>query len=506
MLNREVLTASEAVYNGCQEQPVDVDVSLPDYCPDIQKILKCQVCPAISSCSASGDHLEVEGTYTVRVFYLDSGGMVVRSYEMEDSFLSTISLKRTVENPRIYAYLKMEYVNCRATSPRRLDIHGAFSICARVYGACNVEAVSSVNEESVEELPQNLQYTTGSGCFRQPFTLEDNLELPQGKLPADRILRTQAVCFCKEKTPMADGLQISGEVRLKILYASAEESMPPETMEYTMPFDQEIACDSMTEDSLYSLEVSVSSVTVQVHTDYSGELTTFETHIRLTASVTCYEEQQKSILQDAYSRTCELTLTKKQQEIESLKQLFSDTCTHKFSIEGESPITKVLDLWNETCTVSGTVENGELKFSGKMNICVLAVNAENTPFYFERTTEFSLSKAFEGTGTIQCTAQVLLTDLSYHLTDAGIDLRAELAITAQLYEQKTINLITDAALDESKPKVLDHTAALSLYFASQEENLWSIARTYCSSLSAIRKENDLPEDATSASGMLLIPM
>ena len=32
MLNREALTTSEVIYDGCQEQPVDLDISLP---PDV---------------------------------------------------------------------------------------------------------------------------------------------------------------------------------------------------------------------------------------------------------------------------------------------------------------------------------------------------------------------------------------------------------------------------------------------------------------------------------------
>ena len=31
MLNREALAAGEVLYDGCQEQPVDLDISLPDY-------------------------------------------------------------------------------------------------------------------------------------------------------------------------------------------------------------------------------------------------------------------------------------------------------------------------------------------------------------------------------------------------------------------------------------------------------------------------------------------
>ena len=40
MMDRGMLGLQEVIYDGCQEQAVDLDISLPDYCPDIQKILK----------------------------------------------------------------------------------------------------------------------------------------------------------------------------------------------------------------------------------------------------------------------------------------------------------------------------------------------------------------------------------------------------------------------------------------------------------------------------------
>lgn len=54
MLNREALAAGEVLYDGSQEQPVDLDISLPDYCPDIQRILKCQVYPPSRGGTSSG--------------------------------------------------------------------------------------------------------------------------------------------------------------------------------------------------------------------------------------------------------------------------------------------------------------------------------------------------------------------------------------------------------------------------------------------------------------------
>ena len=67
MAEKNPLSTIEILYDGCQEQPVDLDITLPDYCPDIQKILKCQVYPIILDQSLAGDRLELGGSYTVRV-------------------------------------------------------------------------------------------------------------------------------------------------------------------------------------------------------------------------------------------------------------------------------------------------------------------------------------------------------------------------------------------------------------------------------------------------------
>ena len=37
-VTQEELAIGKTVFEECQEQPVDLDFSLPDYCPDIQRI------------------------------------------------------------------------------------------------------------------------------------------------------------------------------------------------------------------------------------------------------------------------------------------------------------------------------------------------------------------------------------------------------------------------------------------------------------------------------------
>ena len=506
MLNREVLSASEAVYDGCQEQPIDLDISLPDYCPDIQRILKCQVTPCIASRNVSGDRLEIEGSYVVRVYYLDPSGSSVRCYATEGSYLSTVTLNQPVEQARVYATTRLEYINCRPTSPRRLDIHGAFSVCARVYGRSDTVIVTSLDSDSMEQQCGELQCNTCAGFSQQPFTVEDTLQLPSGKLPAETILRTEAAVVLKTINPMQGQVMAVGEIRLGILYAPSEEGANPERMDYELPFTQLLDCDGMTEQSQCRVQITVSNVETQVHSDFSGETTTFETHVRLLASVTAFAEKRMQILTDAYSRRFEVHITCKQKNLDSLQAILSDTYMHRFTVACDSSLSKVLDLWCEPYTVTANVENGQVQFRGKLTICVLALNQENTPFYFERTSEFTCAKPLETVGETRCFADAVLLSLSYHLTGSEIEIGAEMQLTAEVYTVQPCKFITNVEEDESHPRTPDPNAVLCIYFAVEGEKLWDIARQYCTSVEAIREENGLEGDQVESRGMLLIPM
>ena len=39
---------NDTLFNESAEQPIDVDLTLPDYCPDISKIFKCRAFAGIS--------------------------------------------------------------------------------------------------------------------------------------------------------------------------------------------------------------------------------------------------------------------------------------------------------------------------------------------------------------------------------------------------------------------------------------------------------------------------
>lgn len=511
VLDREMLPVGETVYDGCQEQPVDLDINLPDYCTDIQRILKCQIYPRITSRSISGDRLLLEGDYTVRVFYLDSEGTGIRCYDASDSFSAEIPLKQQADNAQIHAFPRVEYINCRATSPRRLDVHGAFSVCAKVVCMGENEVVGNIEGDDVEQQKNTVTVNRLVGFSQQQFGIDEILELGSGKPAADSIMRSNAFATLQDFKVAAGKLMVRGEVSVKFLYSSVaenQENQSAETMEYTVPFSQMLDCDGVTEDSVCDVKLNVVGMDVQIKNDYSGDKTFFDVQVKLFASASAYQKCSVTMVNDAYSKKYDLNINSRQKTMENLNELVGDTYVsqNSLTLEGDK-VSKVVDIWNEMGSVNASVESDRLMFRGKFSLCVLALNEENKPFYFERLLDFEYGRAYSGESqNTKCTADVSVAGVSYRITGTGIDVKTELRLSASVYSQIGYRVITEVTADETKPLERDAAAALCIYYADAGENLWDIARTYRTSEEAIRQENNISGESVENRGMLLVPM
>ena len=64
---------TERVFDSSAEQSVELDYFLPDYYPNIFKLLKTSVTPVIQSRSIDGTRLTFDGVAWIRVLFLAEG-------------------------------------------------------------------------------------------------------------------------------------------------------------------------------------------------------------------------------------------------------------------------------------------------------------------------------------------------------------------------------------------------------------------------------------------------
>ena len=116
------------------ELPVETEILIPDYLPAVFKIVKCLIAPVVLQNRVAGGRWQVEGYLRCTVFYQseEPGTRLLRT-EQKFAFEKSVELPagQYAEGPA-QVWGEPEYCNCRAVSEHRIDLRGAYILCAAV--------------------------------------------------------------------------------------------------------------------------------------------------------------------------------------------------------------------------------------------------------------------------------------------------------------------------------------------------------------------------------------
>lgn len=498
--NNVNLCYRNTLMNQSVEEPVDVDITLPDYCPDIEKILKCTLTPQIFSRNISGGVLEIEGASVIKIMYVDSLCKTLRTSSQVVPFTKAINIKDYPENHYLDTKATTEYVNCRALSPRRLVIKGAFSIKIELTAKETTIIPSAKSFEGFQRKICKKKYLDITAVTEETFNINETISV-ENKPPIESVVKTVVKISVNENKSIDDKIMLKGEVNLRMLYLSDLEKGQTECIDYLLPFTQIISCVGADSDTINNIICSLLSY--EVKTSKDSEEKSIMLEARANAAVVCYKEREQEFITDAYSRdySCDLK-NKTLQLVNSVREIKRSFIRKMDISSNDKDFSKIIDAYNETAQATASDENGNITFNGKAGLCVLACDKEGMPFYIERTMDFT-DKTDEAFGSV-ISPVVNVASVSYRIKDEHtLELRVELTINAFVLNSENSLFVEDVIAYEDK-KVEKNHSALTLYFAEKGESLWDIAKRYYTDELFIREDNDIEEDILPEKEMLII--
>lgn len=504
-LIKQSVSSSEIFFEGALEHPIDSDITLPDYCPDIVRILKCTVTPCVTQSAVTGNRVNIEGNAVIRLIYAGEGGSI-KCYEQTLAFTKYTELNREASKPCVSVSAKMDYVNCRAVNQRRVDIHASAVFGIRVTGIKSEELVCQAEGAGVQLKTKNISLNAVVGEAEQPFTLSETLEIGSGKPPVSQIMRCSAVAIIREQKAVTNKLLIKGELIVKTLYCPSDDSSV-QLIEHSIPISQIVEIEGIDDSCNNETVLSVTSVEITPKLDAGGEMRLLNACIRICARVHSTKSMEIAVAEDAYSTEYELMLERRSKSFETLLEVFSDTYLNRNTIElSGTEISRVIDLWCGDITSKALMSENGFTVSGVATVCMIAVDKDNQPVFIERQTDYEYKRDVAVcTSVMKCTPNVFVTASDYILSsESRIDVRLEMNISASVYSMKTENIISAITPDEEQIKNNDG-AALTIYFSDAGESVWNIARKYNTTIRAVMNENKLSSDTVSEKMMLLIP-
>lgn len=499
-LKKQPLFISEMLIDTTVEQPVECDALLPDYCPDIVRILKCMVTPTISARRLNGARLELEGMAVIVVYYTSTAEGIHKA-EYKVPFSKALEMKGECPKSAISVNARAGYINCRAVNQRRLDIRGAVSIAASVMG-CREEQVVVGGEGAGIQLREescNGSHLIGQQC--REVHINETLELAYGKPVIKDILRCHGVPKLLECRAADGKVIVKGELAVHLLY---QHGGGCDQMDFTLPTAAVVELEGVDDKCNISVCQELQFLTAEPAADRDGEYRSIALEACVLVVVKAECPCKIVTCTDCYSTKGQCNFRSKSYTTLRLEDTFREQNTLREVMPLPENLETILDLWCDMGSATYRGDTGGIQADGRVVVSMLARMKDGDIYYFDKNMDMeerlpivAASPIVDGRMT------VLGSSFNFSANDA-IEVRCDVLMEGSVYSGKRCTGVDEVTVDDKKPREDAARPGLYLYMTGENEAVWDIAKRYNTSVSRILEEN--PQGDSKTGNVLMIPV
>lgn len=475
-------------------QELSEDYSLPDYLPDIRRLLGVNVRFPEASKYIGGDIAEISGNACFNVIYTSGGGNL-NCAEISVPYEVSAELdigERTFPDSEFILFdeIKADTVNTKVTSPRKLSLRSRLAHRIRAYGDTDVDSriFGDVEERSIQKLEHALPVCRVTCGTDDSITLEDSFALPEGA----HAVAVNASC-CIDTVSERDGnVECNGYVNLKLAVCTPDSS--PSFTERKLPFVSSPVLSLDGDGYSFRAYGKISDISV--------EATDGNAICKISLCVCC--DAQKNvptiICSDIYStkNDCEAELTFYKLPLSLCCGNFTAIHESSAAIDGLFEGAEVSDVSCCAECTSVTFENGHYILNG---FCKYNVIFTGDSEYASRVSEFPFSAHIcDGNDEINA----YFADLSVkscRLKKEGENFVFSADITAALRICGATDITSVSEADFLSPHKTSRSA-FKIAYPAPDETLWDISKRYFADPVRIAKANGIKASAPDAADSL----
>ena len=516
-MNREqekqsVLTKT---FEGTSHDEISAEYNLPDYLPDINRLLKVSAKISESSHYLSGDAVEYDGKLKCAILYATGDGNLKHT-EFEREFAGTTAVSGTSGDCDIRFEPQIASVSCRLQNPRKLTAKMKLALATSVF--CMGEVSPSVTGKLTAEDENTLEARTHSiASVYSTFAEEKNTPISEdveldASLPAiEEIISEEMDPYITDIRTGESKVIYKGELRAHMLFlAEKDEDIvgnAPNFVSFTakIPLSGEIMADGISERYIPLASISVNTPEFRPQSNAFGENRTAEIDFDYSVSVELFCNEEAVLTTDMYSTEYESTTETEPLRYDSVLTAKNFNFTSEGSVKTDDSDFDTIIMATATASIDRTEKAGnKLWFTGVANVSVILTNGEG--IYLAKNFEVPLRAETDGTGIhefFEIRTQPTVLSASARLDGDSIHVNLETLISYIVFEKHSEPYVQKLAVYKDKPILREKEASLVLCYAAPTDSLWDIAKKYSTTTAAIMEANSISAETTPA--VVIIP-
>ncbi len=503
-IQKEKISLCETGILGNSEHAVDCQITLPEYLPDIVKILRCYCVPGVKSHQLNGDRITADCACLVRTVYVCEQG-TLHCFEQNIQFAKQIEVRSTINPNEVFVGAKTDYVNYRVSGQRNFEVHGAITVFAKSSSKKCIEPVSNADGDGIVLKSEACEICDLVSVVEKMFNLTETCDAGNLSEPIGAVVSSCGWATIDELKIVSDKLFLKGQLLVHTAFTGAE-SHQVHTLENVININQIIEAPDITEKCQIDAFLSVCDLEIKPRFDLSGNKNLVDITASLNISVKGYETRQIACVKDAYSTKYETDINKSVVYTSSLHDKISDShlCRGVADLNATG-VNKILSFMCTDVTSGFSVTESACAVNGQITADIIYEDAKSEICYAQREIPFEYSKPLRAEDSIlTCTPHCSVTAFSYVLNgDNKLDVRVEIDINAFIFCEKEKLITTELSVNKDRLKTI-RTASLTVYFADAGEAVWNIAEKYNTTVDAVMRENHLTDTHIKEKCKLLI--
>ncbi len=470
------------------------DFTLPDYQPEIKRLLKVEAKVLPPSRYIGDSECELSGGIDYYVSYIGSDNQIYCAPLTSDYKISVPMDKNelTLVNMTADAEITPESVGGRVTSPRKLNIKCRLKTRVRMYGDMPMDgSLASMNGEN-QVLMGRDEITRRAFAQSEMISLGD--EMIQGRDGEIRVVCAAGHTLISEVSCANGAVNVKGELYLKLIMCKEPDGMPYTTLR-RLPFSETMTIDGADVGCEANARGSVCEMNISVDEDKIG----IDAGIILEVSL-CKQERIMYV-KDLYSTTHKTECMYK--SIPTLKSgrafnaNFTQSDSRTLDEAGLTPDHRLIDVTGYAYPESSELEGGKWVFSGK---CKFSVCSEKDGEYSNTELElpyrFSVDAKGKDSESSYASATAEIINARGRLDGERIGIDAEVMLCGVISSPAVTEMLDSVSFGEESERARGEYV---ICYPSRTDDLWSIAKRYGTTVDALIGANkltaaDTPDD------------
>ncbi len=470
------------------------DFTLPDYMPEIGKMLKVEPRIIPSGKYIGSDRAEFSGSVVYSVLYTGDDGVPFYT-TLSGDYEYTVPLGEASDCSEIEIYDEptLESVSVRPSGPRKLSVRTRIKACPHILYRAKAKMTEPYDSpaENYQKLCQQRPVMSHGHFESGEFELSDVFKL-DGSPDAAPVGCEGRVCI-SELVPSLSTVVCRGEVEYRVLYFDIEGGRRRLfSTGRKLRFEKEISCK-------YAADVTgIRAYGRIVSTDMEAAEDSSDIALGITLNIygECSTERQTEFLRDIYScsHACDVAYTDTEYRRDVL------TKNLNFSYHAQKKLPEDIE---GSCSISAaygtaridevSVTDGHAHIAGEISVdCILCVLGEDTTDYSLVTVPIPFKCEVPVANTAERYDISIMPEVSGIRTRVekdSITADAELYLSVFIGGVERMSVVKSVTLTDTE--LTRPCDTLTVYYPDDGETLWSVGKKYAVSIDSLRDANSL---------------